>query len=283
MRKHSAEEEVAPLLKLKGNERKSGFTALIRKDDFKFNEDAENNPEKRLLVVRENLDDEIKSAGYLPCTSCFGYFKERKLHQHVKICPAASENEKKNPRQLAASRALQASNNHRYSDVHKLILSTMRRDEKYLIIKNDDSLLLLAATNIQAKEKDRYCDIKYSLIILAELLIEFRKLSGKLNSKAKDLVSPDNYDDVLKSAKMITEYNGPRDIGKPNVFRKIGFCLINLAVIVRGLAHKQGCQITLHYITNADPFSNCIKTTGQFIQANVPDALPDEEDVKKLR
>ena len=167
----------------------------------------------------------------------------------------------------------------------------MRRDIKYLVIKNDDSLLLYAATNIQAKEKDRYSDIKYSLRVIVELLIQFRKTSGKPNLKAKDLVLPKNYDDVLGAAKSITGYKGTRDIEKSNVFRKIGFCLSNLYVIVRSLAHWKTCQVTLEkclsllelYKDNWILYSNNALATYQARKANIADVLPNEYDVKKIR
>ena len=189
-----------------------------------------------MLVVR-NFQNKEDQDDFLSCIACFGYFKARKLAKHVKGCSLATKEIKDIPRQVATSRALLATTNHKYPDVHQFILSIMRRDIKYLVIKNDDSLLLYATTNIQAKEKDRYSDIKYSLRVIVELLIQFRKTSGKPNLKAKDLVLPKNYDDVLRAAKSITGYKGPRDIEKSNVFRKIGFCLSNLYVIVRSIAH----------------------------------------------
>ena len=99
-------------------------------------------------------------------------------------------------------------------------------------MKNDRTLLLLGFSQMQLKEKDRYCDIRYTMKTLSKLLIEFRKISGKENAQSSSLVQCKNYDHVLQSAKNLTGYEGPRKIKKPNVFRKTGFSLSNLAVVV---------------------------------------------------
>lgn len=292
-RRHKDEEEVRAILKLTngGKMRKDRWKSIIRKGDYEFNLEAQRN-DSRLLVVRQEKNQESSlESSYLPCTSCYGYFKYRKLYKHVKKCPFATKEDKESSRNLAASRALHTANNSRFSDVHQLILSSMRRDEKYLIIKNDESLLLLAATNLQAKEKERYPDIKYSLRVLAELVMEFRKVSGKQNAKSKELIFPENYDNVLQSAKQITGFKGPRNIEKPNVFRKLGFCLSNLTIIVRSQAHKEDCKITLEkcrsflelYKDDWTIYSNNALATYHDRKGNVPDVLPDEDDVKLLR
>lgn len=291
-RRHKDEEEVREILQLTngGKMKKDRWKSIIRKGDYEFNLEAQKN-DSRLLVVRQEKNQETLESSYLPCTSCYGYFKYRKLYKHVKKCPFATKEDKESSRNLAASRALLTANNSRFLDVHKLILSSMRRDNKYLIIKNDETLLLQAAANLQAKEKERYPDIKYTLRVLAELIIEFRKVSGKQNAKAKELIFPENYDHVLQSAKLMTGFKGPRSIEKPNVFRKIGFCLSNLTIIVRGQAHKEGCKMTLEkcrsflelYRDDWTIYSNNALATYHDRKGNVPDLLPDENDVKLLR
>ncbi|XP_066926579.1 uncharacterized protein [Clytia hemisphaerica] len=122
--------------------------------------------------------------------------------------------------------------------------------------------------------------------------MEFRKISSKnANGKATDLVMPEHYDDVLKAAKTMTSFKGPRDIERPLVFRKIGYCLSNLCVIVRGLAHKSLCKITLEkcrsftelYKDDWSIHAGNAVSTHNAKKANVPEELPDEDDVKKLR
>ncbi|XP_066926505.1 uncharacterized protein [Clytia hemisphaerica] len=142
-RNHKTEDQVKALLALNPESQltKIRWKELIRSGDFKFNNlDEQKNDSKRLLVVRSVKEDNDQ-ADRLPCTACLGYFKGRKIAKHVKSsCPCATKEVKETPRQLSASRALLATNNAKYPEVHQRILLKMRRDEKYLVIKNDDTL-----------------------------------------------------------------------------------------------------------------------------------------------
>lgn len=180
----------------------------------------------------------------------------------------------------------------KFRDVHTLILSRMsKRDEAYILMKTDNTLLLVAATYLQSKGKDRYCDIRYSLRLLATLVLRFRNVSKVECARAKDLVLPENYDNVLEATKIITGYKGPRKIEKPNVFRKIGLCLSNLVLIVRASALKDNDTVLIEKCrcfieireTDWEIYANNAKAVYESQKANVPEELPEEEDVKQFR
>ena len=79
---------------------------------------------------------------------------------------------------LKSSRALLdgALSDGKFEEVHWLVLSGMNRDEIYIVITNDQSLLLFGAAQLNHTEIDRYGDIRYSLRSLARLL-KFREIS----------------------------------------------------------------------------------------------------------
>ena len=69
-----------------------------------------------------------------------------------------------------------------------------------LIIRNDTLLLALAAMELDHKNHKRYHDIRYTLCVVAKLLIEFRMLTNE-DMRAIDLLQPENYDSLLEGCK----------------------------------------------------------------------------------
>ena len=124
-------------------------------------------------------------------------------------------------------------------DVHTLILSRMIWDDLHLVIRNDKTLILFGAVELQRKEPDCYHDIRYSLHCLARLLLEYRKNTGNENARAVDLVICRNFEDVVNAAKALTGYNGPRKIKSLHTFCNLWFCLRNLVFMVRAVALKE--------------------------------------------
>ena len=289
--KHSSEEEVEAILKLKKKttERSESWLLLTRKGDYKANLAAiKDEKSLQILAVRQSKEDNVD---YVPCTTCFGFFNPKSLFKHK--CKFNTTDSKLS-KPLANSRALLGTSlsDGKFNAVHTHILSRMtKRDETFLVMKNDTTLLQFAATQLQCKERDRYGDIKYSLRLLASLLHKYRGVSGFPNAPAKDLVLVNNYDNVLEAAKQICIYEGPRQIQQPNKFRKVGFSLSNLALIVRAIALKEDCKFTIEKVRS---FQELYETDWQIYARNAkavyeedkgiePEQLPVEEDVKKFR
>lgn len=296
LRKHKSEDEIKDLLKypVESIKRKNAIQLLIRKGDYEFNMMSLKKDSSRLCVVRQlkSAPDNVSIMNFVPCTHCFGFFNASTLFKHVKTCPMRGDVVEKRP--LAASRALVdvQLGQKKFHDVYDLILSRMtRRDEAFILIKADSTLLSLAASSLHSKEKDRYNDIRYSLRVLATLILRFREIVKKGDLKSDDLVLPENYENVLEAAQYIAGYHGPRKIDKPNVFRKIGFCLSNLSLVVRAEALKKGDTVCIEKCrqfmelreSDWEIYANNAKAVYTNRKANIPEELPDEKDVQTFR
>ena len=106
------------------------------------------------------------------------------------------------------------------------------------------------ALSCYKKGRKRYADIRYSLRCMARLIIQIRKNPGQENVNGNDLVRPQNYDLILEATRALSIYKNPRDIRKPSVFLKIGFCLKNLALYVRCVALRECYQKSIEEIRN---------------------------------
>lgn len=181
-------------------------------------------------------------------------------------------------------------NDDKFNEI-RAILAKMKKNDLHIIIRNDQALLLYGTIQLQKKEKERFSDIRYSLRCLAKLLQEFRIISGKESAKGSELVSSFNYDSVLKAAKKVSGYSGPREITTPSLFLKIGFCLTNLCEYLRCAALKVNDRDTVEdlrnfaelYASDWQIFATNARATYESKKLNKPQDLPTENDVKKLR
>ena len=94
------------------------------------------------------------------------------------------------------------------------ILSRMKRDEYYLHLRNGQLLIQFGTLEMQKREKDRYNDISYALRCIAKLIMEFKGVSGKEDVFGKDLILPENFENIVKAVKNLFDYQGPRKIAK---------------------------------------------------------------------
>ena len=90
--------------------------------------------------------------------------------------------------------------------VRRFILPSMRRDECHLIIRSDKLLMTFAAIELEKREPERYCDVSYSLRILAKLILSHREIHQNCDFNAKDIVLHKNYDDVKNVIKRMAGY-----------------------------------------------------------------------------
>ena len=192
----------------------------------------------KISIKRNTQLDKTVVENYVPCIHCGSFYYFKTLYKHQKNCFMKSKStivDKVNDARvtiyaLKSSRALLdgALSDGKFEEVHRLVLSGMNRDEIYIVIKNDQSLLLFGAAQLNHTEIDQYGDIRYSLRSLARLL-KFREISGKSDAKALELVMCENFDMTIKALQLVTGYNGPREIKVPSVMLKSGMWLKNLA------------------------------------------------------
>ncbi|XP_065678204.1 uncharacterized protein LOC124818802 [Hydra vulgaris] len=204
---------------------------LRGKGDFNVNINNIKNSEK-ITSVRKctvNKDDEL-----LPCEYCYGFFRARKLCEHVSKCFLRGSDNKEIS-YIKASRILvgQSSLTDNAKIVHEYILTTMKHDKLHLVIRNDKLLLTYGAVEVGKKEKDRYHDVGYALRVLAKLLLQYRKQFNAEDASANDLVNAISYDNIISSMKVCADYCGPRKIGNPRLVLRIGYSLKTLAIIVK--------------------------------------------------
>ena len=140
----------------------------------------------KISIKRNTRLDKTVVENYVPCVHCGSFYYFKTLYKHQKNCFMRSKStnvDKANDARvtlyaLKSSRALLdgALSDGKFKEVHRLVLSGMNRDELYIVIKNDQSLLLFGAAQLNHTEIDRYGDIRYSLRSLARLL-KFREIS----------------------------------------------------------------------------------------------------------
>ena len=95
-------------------------------------------------------------------------------------------------------------------------LSRMKRDEYHLHVRNDPLLIQFGTLEMQKSEKDRYNDISYTLRCIAKLIMEFKSVSGKEDVFGKDLILPENLENIVKAIKNLSDYQVARKIAKPH-------------------------------------------------------------------
>ena len=287
-RNHKEEKDVKEALSHapKSKARKMIWSRLARKGDYEVNLCAIKEQTEHIATVRDaraSMDD------YVPCPHCFGFFSSKYLFRHAPKCFMKCS-ETVTTKYLPTSRALLTAEvtDGKFQDVHNLLLSKMNRDELHLLIRNDDTLLLYAAVQMQKKEKDRFHDIRYSLRCLARLLIELRKEPSNSNARSRDLVLPENFDKVVQAAKSLSGYVAPRNIKTPTTFLKCGFSSRNLALVLRAVALRESSNDLLSkirnflelYETDWQIFATNARDCHEAKNANVPEELPMENDVK---
>ena len=104
----------------------------------------------------------------------------------------------------------------KFGEFFSNILSRMKRDEYHLQVKNNPLLIQFGILEMQKTEKDKYSDISYTLRCIAKLIMEFKSVSGKEDVFGKDLILPENFKDIVKDVKNLSDYQGPRKIAKPH-------------------------------------------------------------------
>jgi len=269
-------------------ERRDILKLLYRKGDYEANLKALKDGGRNVAVVRRRKGESVND--FIPCPYCFGFFSAIHLSKHGQTCFNKS-NMVSMGSILTSGRVLLSSsiNNGKYQQVHGQLFSRMREDDALLIIRNDGFLLLYGAIQMETKERDQYKDIRYSLRILAKLLIELRKEHP--DARANDLVQPDKFDDVVTAGKTLSGFESVRKIKNATTFLKAGFCLRKLALVVRAMALRGNLIDELSKIRN---FLDLYETEWQVLatqardchdadKGNAPEELPLEADIKIFR
>ena len=214
----------------------------------------------KISIKQNTRSDKTVVENYVPCVHCGSFYYFKTLYKHQKNCLMRSKStdvDKANDARVTAyalksNRALLDGvlSDGGFEEVHRLVLSGMNRDKLYIVVKNDQSLLLFGAAQLNQTEFDRWGDIRYSLRSLARLLLTFREISGQSDAKASEHVMCENFDMTIKTVQLVTGYKGPREIKVPSVMLKSGMWLKNVAEYLRSQALKNRDKIMLKKLRN---------------------------------
>ena len=175
--------------------------------------------------------------------------------------------------------------------VHSTLLPAMKRDVRHLLIRRDKLLMTFAIVEIEERKRERYNDVSHSLKLLAKLLLEFREMTNNQNTCSRDLVMPENYDNVLHCIKILSGYDGNRDIKYPSRVIQIGLALRTLSIIVKSEHLNTGSFKMVEkmryfdelYESDYSLLANNARNLYYKKKANIPEELPLKKDIKSLR
>ena len=210
-RNHDEEDDVKEAMKFdkKSKERSDVWMKLRRRGDFVASINSLQDGKELLYMVRTSEKSDPLDA--LPCEFCKGFFAPNKVKIHQNKCFLRHGNINPSTR---GSRILKTTSiiQGKHKEIFETVLSRMKQDEVFKVIKSDEYLLMLGALELHKKEKERYKDIAYNLRIIGKVLLNFIKHSQKGEWSSKDLVNPANYDLLIEVMFDMAGYRGPRDI-----------------------------------------------------------------------
>ena len=179
-----------------------------------------------------------------------------------------------------------------FHDFSTEILANMKRGDEYrLCIRNDPLLLLFGSIEMQRKESNQYKDIRYTRRCIAKLMIEFKKVANLEDVSAQDLISPQNFENIVIAVKNLSGYKDPRKIKTPHITLKLGFSLKTLADIASLKHLKEGldpqvskCEkFLMLYEKEYSIYAKNATAVYNKRKAYIPEELPEEEHIKKVR
>lgn len=283
-RNHSDEFEVQKFMALDKNskDRKKIIDKLRREGDF-----CTTNIVPVMSLARNSTDN------YICCKFCRGYYASKSLRRHVKKCffnpnPSTRCNAQIEGQTVMAGRFGP-------NDLLKIsgLLNMMRPDEISLVAKKDAVICELARRYIKShREKHQLAVAKRNMRRLARLIIGARKILGNKALKLIDILTPDKFKVLIKSTKIIAEYDEKERIFKsPSLALQMGTLIkhaINTAVSL-AIQKKDFCK---ERVENLKSLLTLIETdwaleisseAGQNLtmnKFNKPSLIPIAEDIK---
>ena len=143
---------------------------------------------------------------------------------------------------------------------------------------------------MQRKETNQNKDIRYTLICIAKLLIEFKKIANLEDVSVKDLILPQNFESMVTAMKNLSGYKGPCKIKTLHITLKLGFSLKTLADIasLKNLKENLDSEVSncekflIIYEKEYSIYVKNAKAVYDKPKAYIPEELPEEEGIKKV-
>ncbi|XP_028414257.1 uncharacterized protein LOC114537315 [Dendronephthya gigantea] len=244
---------------------------------------------------------EVKASQYLPCTICNGFFLAHELSRHGATCMRSCESDKKEKPSAKRMRfdgklLLAETNLEACSKQLQNVLLIMAHDDISAVAQADPTILAVGSDMVDQKGVEKATEISQKMRLLARVLIEMRKLTGKPDASLSTIITPLHFDSFLQCARNLGGYvvnqNGSRNFKSPSTAVKCGYATMTACKILRGKALRD-CDMDRK--KEVDNFLELYETEwGKKITSpahdnlgekknNKPDVLPLTSDLLKLR
>ncbi|XP_033106284.1 uncharacterized protein LOC117108395 [Anneissia japonica] len=237
-RKHRDEVLVAEAIavsKLDPIRGKALWADIKNKGNFNHNLRVHEGKANDLIVrKRPKLGSEKDVNNYVPCVDCLGYFNTATLYLHAKNCPKKQSTSKQVKHVKRARMLLPI--NHK-SEKIRAIVNTMRCGQLTLVVRGDKDILKVGEDTIECNSSRKGDLVREKMRTLAK--VQARSICNKI-VVARDMVKPQHFDTVVQAARNVSGYDEGR--GEHQTYSlalKIGYCIADLAVIVRNQLIKE--------------------------------------------
>ena len=192
----------------------------------------------QLIVIRRPTTT-VSYKEFLPCPKCLGFLGRKDLWRHKSSCDGGSKETQENKCINANRMILYSSINKSHSEVQMYVVESMRKDDVYLVFKNDDLILAYGSFIFDSKGLPHKNYISEKMRNLARFLVQIRKDMRVENGSLSDFISNNYFNSVLSAAKTVCGYGLNEDEEKtskiPSLALKLGHALKKCAVLKQGL------------------------------------------------
>ena len=244
---------------------------------------------KGKLLVSYRPSEKSSPHDYIPCEHCLGYFAKSSLWKHQ--CPVTAKTTRDNKVQkgrllLPAPPGVK--------EFLKPLLSNMRQDQVYLILRNDDLIMQLAERFFLrlGHEKEQHSYIRGKLREMGRFLVELRKLTDSPNANLQSFIDPAKFKFLVQAARQVAQFDKSTNLyGTPSLALKIGHTLKKCTKISKAkaletsdkaLLDKADCLEKLCDLEWTDKVSSNALRTLYDRKRNNPKVLPLSRDIVKL-
>ena len=212
---------------------------LKNKGNFFHNVNVLRHKKGELIVVRRPTE-KVCYKDYLPCPKCLGFFSRMELWRHKASCEAIPTDESKANEYMVDSKTfLYSSVNMSHKDVLTNVVDCMRKDDLYMAVKNDATILMYGSFIFENKGVNYKHTISERMRGLARLVIQLRKETGKESGCLTDFIAPNFFEAILSATKTVCGYGFNKENDKitkiPSLALKLGHALKRCAVLKQGM------------------------------------------------
>ena len=276
-------------------DRNTSLRLLRNRGNFFHNVKVMREQKGELILVRRPTSGKISHTEFLPCSRCLGFFLKAEIWRHQQFCDIKAVEEGPHQFIQCGSLLLYSSVNDSYRDVLKDVVADMRKDDTYIVIKNDIMILTYGSYIYETKGVDKKNYVSEKMRNLARLLKELRKQCNNEDGLI-DFISPKFFDNIISATKVLCKFSTNDELERtskvPSLALKLGHALKKCATLKHGIGLNKENDM---YVRSAKQFitlfgihwSNRISSTAlksladnKFTKA---EQLPVTEDLLKLK